>query len=330
MSTTTARPVAALGPVIHGHVAVSFNVIRVLVPFGFDIYVSDGHLRPRLFRARESVLQVDGSAILRRQESQWFYIKDKDRTAYEAKLQANLGTILQSSDVPPVERFEVLMGAVNSQLRTAFQIIQIDTAVEESNNAGRHIAQLVSQSDLLPSELMAIAQHNNHTFAHILNTSSFAVCLAMSMDIRDPIELRHIAAGAMLHDLGKRFLPRRLLESAAQLSRADRQLMAEHPQKGYEELHDRSDVSFAQLMMVYQHHERTDGSGYPVGVLGRDIHPWARLCSIVDIFDALTGKRPYRKPMSVDAALAELDTMAGTRLDAEMVRCWKTVMSKPF
>jgi HD-GYP domain-containing protein (c-di-GMP phosphodiesterase class II) len=327
MSTTIAKPAAALGPVIHGFVGVSFNVIRAIVPFGFDIYVSDGLLRPRLFRARDSVLEVDHSALVRRQESQWFYIKGKDRLAYEAKLHDNLETILACGNMPAVERFEVLMGAVSAQLRTAFQIIQVDAAVEKSNNAGRHIAQLVTQSDLLPAELMAIAQHNNHTFAHILNTSSFAAYLAMSLGIRDPAELQQIAVGGMLHDLGKRFLPRRLIESASQLNREERRLITQHPQRGYEELHARPDMSFGQLMMVYQHHERVDGSGYPVGVLGREIHPWARLCGIVDVFEALTGKRPYRTPLSVEEALAELDTMAGTRLDAEMVQCWKSVMS---
>jgi HD-GYP domain-containing protein (c-di-GMP phosphodiesterase class II) len=327
MSTTSVSLSSTLGPAIHGHVAVSGHVLRSLAPFHFDLFISDGHAKPRLFRARDSEFDLDDTALVRRQDSQWFYIRDKDRDAYQSRLHDNLDKILQCAEVPVVERFDVLLGAVSAELRSAFRLLKADAAVEESQNAGRHVADLVSQNSILPDELMAIAQHHNDTFAHVLNASNFAVWLGQAYGFRDPDYLRRIAVGAMLHDVGKRFLPKRLLGNPARISCSERQLLAQHPQKGYEELQGRADLSFGQLMMIYQHHERIDGEGYPVGLVGDEIHPWARLCAVVDTFENLTSRRYSRKTTEPAVALAELRGMGGTRLDSEMVRCFCSKMS---
>jgi HD-GYP domain-containing protein (c-di-GMP phosphodiesterase class II) len=87
-------------------------------------------------------------------------------------------------------------------------------------------------------------------------------------------------------------------------------------------------MSHEQLMVVYQHHERIDGSGYPVGFQGDEIHPWARMLAIVDVFDAITGRRPYRKSAASSEAMEYICSNAGTHFDPEMVACWKSIMDK--
>ena len=81
-------------------------------------------------------------------------------------------------------------------------------------------------------------------------------------------------------------------------------------------------------MMAYQHHERVDGRGYPVGVLGDEIHPWARLLAVVDVFDALTGARPYRHSLSQQQALDYQRQRAGARFDPEILQCWLSAMTR--
>jgi len=105
-------------------------------------------------------------------------------------------------------------------------------------------------------------------------------------------------------------------------------LIESHTQRGYEELCDRADLEFGQLMMVYQHHEHIDGRGYPVRIMGDEIHPWAKLLAVVDVFDALTGKRSYRRPMSSQAALDHLQARAGRQFDPKVVDCWIAAMQQ--
>jgi HD-GYP domain-containing protein (c-di-GMP phosphodiesterase class II) len=132
----------------------------------------------------------------------------------------------------------------------------------------------------------------------------------------------------MLHDIGKRFIPASILTKPARLDPAERAIVELHPIRGYEELQHRPDLSFGQLMMVYQHHERIDGTGYPVGIQGDEIHPWAKLAAVVDVFDAMTGNRPYRRPASVKFALNYIHQNLGTHFDSEAGQCWISAMSE--
>ena len=79
-------------------------------------------------------------------------------------------------------------------------------------------------------------------------------------------------------------------------------------------------------MMVYQHHERLDGNGYPVGITGDEIHPWGKLCAVVDIYEAVTSQRPYRTPMTRQQAIDLLRRESGKALEMEVVECWISII----
>ena len=88
----------------------------------------------------------------------------------------------------------------------------------------------------------------------------------------------------------------------------------------------REDVTWGGLMAVYQHHERVDGSGYPARLTGEEIHEWARICAIADVFDAMQSDRSYRKAHTLKDVLEYLESRAGREFDAEMVRCWNSAI----
>jgi len=132
----------------------------------------------------------------------------------------------------------------------------------------------------------------------------------------------------MLHDLGKRFIPSRILTKTTRLTPEEREIVESHPTRGYVELCEKSDLDFGQLMMVYQHHEHMDGNGYPVKVMADEIHPWARMLAVVDVFDSMTAKRPEGRAATLDQVLDFLRQQAGTQFDCEVVKCWTSAMTK--
>jgi HD-GYP domain-containing protein (c-di-GMP phosphodiesterase class II) len=142
------------------------------------------------------------------------------------------------------------------------------------------------------------------------------------MGATDPGTLAEIAAGGLLHDIGKRHVPPHILNKPAKLSEEEFELVKEHPATGFREVATRDDLSWGQLMMIYQHHERNDGSGYPASIMRDDIHPWARICAIADVFDALTCQRPYRKAMPLPEVCEYLTKNAGRWFEPELVQCW--------
>jgi HD-GYP domain-containing protein (c-di-GMP phosphodiesterase class II) len=101
----------------------------------------------------------------------------------------------------------------------------------------------------------------------------------------------------------------------------EREQVERHPQASYEALLP-CGLSRGQLMMAYQHHERIDGGGYPVGVMDDEIHPWAKIVAIADRFDALSTGRAYRRGLELPQAIAQLELEAQGGLDAEMTQCW--------
>jgi HD-GYP domain-containing protein (c-di-GMP phosphodiesterase class II) len=130
---------------------------------------------------------------------------------------------------------------------------------------------------------------------------------------------------ALVHDLGKLYIPAEILGKPSPLSRAEYELVKKHPEFGHDIL---SPLNFPWPLakIVLQHHERMDGQGYPFGLTGQQIIFEARLLSVVDAFDAMTSDRPYRKKKSTETALIELSDLAGTVYDAKIVEAFVTMI----
>ncbi|HEY2251493.1 MAG TPA: HD domain-containing phosphohydrolase, partial [Planctomycetaceae bacterium] len=122
-------------------------------------------------------------------------------------------------------------------------------------------------------------------------------------------------------------IPDTVLTKPGALSPEDRALVKEHPRTGFLKLSRRTDLSIGQLMMVYQHHERIDGKGYPVGQVGAGIHEWGRMCAVVDVYEALTSNRPYRRALGQEEAFGIMGRDAGQALDKELFTCWTQTIS---
>lgn len=246
-----------------------------------------------------------------------------------ADLMGSLGDLVSDESMSPGDRFQMLQVAVSFEVERTLKAVDPGQYVALSANVAKHITSLVTATGLLPDEMFAIARHDAQTFTHVTNTAGYTVMLAERLGYTDEEELMQIAMGAMLHDIGKRRIPRHILAKPGSLTREERAVVQTHPLRGYEELAKRSDVTEEQRLMVYQHHERMDGTGYPVRILGGEIHPWARMLSVVDVFEALTGSRPYRKPMTLHEAADHVASRAGTQLDKEMVECWIAALNCP-
>lgn len=312
-----------------GYVPLASSVLRCLGDTELDLFfwntVND---RPVLFRDGSSPIDPGRIDDLLQKCGDYLYIRSGDFEDACQCVLASLESIMADEAIAPQGRFELMQTALSFEVEKTLKTIDPGEYIELVDRVGGQIRNLVGGNNVLPSDLFAIARHDSHTFSHVTNVAGYAVVLAEAIGISDPLELDEIAVGAMLHDMGKRFIPNSVLTKASRLDDQERVAIQEHPLLGYEDLAQREDVTHAQRMMVYQHHEHIDGGGYPVRVLGDEIHPWAKLLSIVDVFDALTGRRPYRKPMRRSEATQFIAERAGTQFDKEMARCWVSVINK--
>ena len=328
--TALAANGAGVSDDVVGYAPIWLSTLEMMGRFNHDLYIlNEGAKKPVLLRSRDHSEDDDAvlSPLVRRGVKK-LYVKVGDYARYTEQLEKHLDAILVREDLKPTERCAILQAAVAARVDQAMRLIQCDKAIETSKKIGSQIAELLPGSDSLPSDLFRMVRHDTYTFTHLTNVSCYCVLLAEKLGISDKAELEEIAEGGLLHDLGKRAIPTTILNKPGPLTNAEFKIIQTHPQVGYEELCGRSDVTFSQLMMVYQHHEKIDGTGYPVRITGEEMHPWARICAVVDVFDAMTCKRPYRGRMPLGDVLSHMERGAGAHLDKEMVRCWTSVMSE--
>jgi len=159
----------------------------------------------------------------------------------------------------------------------------------------------------------ALDMRDHETEGHTQRVTEMTLQLALRIDIPRK-DLIHIRRGAALHDIGKMGIPDRILHKPGPLTAEEWDTMRQHPQYACALLSPIDYLRPAKDIPCY-HHERWDGSGYPVGLKGEEIPLPARLFAVVDVYDALTSDRPYRSAWSKQAALNYIQDQAGTLFD---------------
>jgi putative two-component system response regulator len=160
---------------------------------------------------------------------------------------------------------------------------------------------------------------DSDTGDHIIRMSRYCACLARAMGMPDE-DCELVLATTPLHDVGKIAIPDRILLKPGPLTPEEWDVMKTHAIIGGEILSG-GDSSFLKMAeeIARTHHERWDGKGYPAGRKGTEIPLVGRICSVCDVFDALTSDRPYKKAWTVDDAVKEIRKMSGTYFDPEVV-----------
>lgn len=155
------------------------------------------------------------------------------------------------------------------------------------------------------------------THTHCQRVIYYSLTLGRMMGLSEH-EMVTLERGVFLHDIGKIHMPDSVLLKPGFLSDEERTVMQQHPAIGYEMLrHNPLLTDAAEIVLT--HHERYNGSGYPMGLTGEDIPLGARICAITDTFDALTSIRPYRMPMSFEDACNYIKSERGRHYDPQIV-----------
>jgi HD-GYP domain-containing protein (c-di-GMP phosphodiesterase class II) len=303
------------------------TLIPATVP-GVSLYLPAGNgLRPQLYRGADfPVTQADIDQLQDRGVGT-LYVAVGEHGAYQQYLREHLEPLLDDESVPIARRMGCLNEVVRDVLAGVFRKGNLDDCIDELRHLGARTVQVICRDDVLLSDLRGVLHHDYHTFTHSANVAYYCVMLATRMGMRDEQELTALATGALLHDAGKLDVPAGLLTKPGRLDDDELRIVRRHPTAGYRRLCRRNDLSRAQLMMVYQHHERVDGDGYPARSPGRDIDDWAKICAVADVFEALTSNRPYRMGLSIPAACATMEAGSGTHFDPEILACWKQIVS---
>lgn len=186
----------------------------------------------------------------------------------------------------------------------------------------RIVADIFTRYDHLV-QLTDIRLHDTYTFAHSVNVSVLSAIMGKYSGFSEE-DMRALVMGGLLHDLGKISVSPKILNKKGRLTPAEFEEIKNHPMEGARRISEFGWMlpkSSFLSMVAAQHHEHVDGSGYPRGIQGDQMHMFAKMVSIADVYDALTSERPYKKAYTPSVAFSIMKNNAG-HFDAELLECF--------
>ena len=219
---------------------------------------------------------------------------------------------------------EELLGFLKALAEQA--AIAVDNAMLFDSLTRSNVELTLAYDDTIEGWSRALDLRDKETEGHSLRVTEQTLILARSFGLRDD-ELAHIRWGALLHDIGKMGVPDGILLKPGPLTDEEWVVMKKHPSMAYEML---SPIRYLRhaLDIPYCHHEKWDGTGYPRGLKGEQIPLAARLFAVVDVWDALTSDRPYRKAWSEEKTIEHIQSGSGTHFDPQVVQTFLLDLDK--
>lgn len=209
-------------------------------------------------------------------------------------------------------------GELMRQVITKISEYEYEDAIEALIQAKDKTAQLQEMFNATVGGMALMAETRDpYTAGHQHRVSQFACDIAIHMGLSKD-QLESIRISGLLHDIGKIRVPVSLLNRPGKLLKAEWELIKMHPLVGYKIL---KNIPFPWPIadIVYQHHERIDGSGYPRGLTGKDILLEAKIMAVADVIEAISSHRPYRPALPIESALNEIKNQKGSLFDEAVV-----------
>jgi putative nucleotidyltransferase with HDIG domain len=197
-------------------------------------------------------------------------------------------------------------------------------SMQDVNDSCSALVEVVGKEELSPL-LKKIRDHNNLIYVHSLRFASMMALFAKAIGLPREQQIL-VASGGMLHDIGMMTISRDLLNKNGKLSNGEMTTIRGHVAMGQKILLATKSIPKGVQMIVTQHHERLDGAGYPLGLKAEDLNELARMAGIIDVFCALTDRRPYRRTVAPHVALETMATEMKGQLDLDLLIKFKEIL----
>ena len=192
------------------------------------------------------------------------------------------------------------------------------------SDACQPLVEVVANEDF-KQMLHGVKDHDNYSFAHSMRVATYLALFGCNLRLpRDEQIL--LASGGLLHDIGKMSIPHEVLNKPGRLDEAERAVMEGHVTASVAYLERCQDLPKGIITIAAQHHEKVDGTGYPLGLAGSKLNRLARIACIIDVFTALTDRRVYKPPIEAEAALKLMVDEMASQLDIKLLGLFRQML----
>lgn len=248
------------------------------------------------------------------------YIKVEDETVYNDFISVTTDSILGNPNVATEKKLATLLNMTEQNMAELFMQVNVNEATaQKTQQVVKNYVQILCDSPKTLATLLKLVAHGEYLYYHSIATSIFSMFISKATGQFNQKFMEIVGLGGFLHDIGCTQLPQEITNSAVELSSAQWKEMRQHPRLGLQMLEGTQGIPDEVRFIVYQHHEKCDGHGYPNGLLSSAIYYPAKIVSVADAFSALISKRPFRSAYTVEQAIKILQSEAG-KFDREIVR----------
>lgn len=259
-----------------------------------------------LFRPRNLVWASSDTERLKDFGVSELFIHCRQKEEHYEFLESNIRKVLESNQIDAKRKSKIMFETSQTMMRDVFENHQSPATVKRSVSMVKNSIDFLKDKENF-IQLMTMASADFSEYTHAVQVSAYSISLAKQIGMKSFNELSAIGIGALLHDIGKVKVDRRILDKKTYLNADERDEVRKHPQYGYEILKPQKSVPEMAEQIVLQHHERPNGSGYPQN-LSEDMLIGAKIVAISDCFDCLTSNRPWQPALkSIEAIQVMLE-----------------------
>ena len=249
------------------------------------------------------------------------YIREGEEDPDEENISLLAKSVIEKTRVEDRAKVK-LTESVKKRVAEGIQYLYNNTETQDFADATDKITgelmRAISDNEAIAVDISTLKISDEYTFKHSVDVATMAMIVAKQPGLNEK-EVYEIGIAGLLHDLGKSKIPNEVLNKPGRLSEEEFEIMKQHSVYGYEILKEKEGYSPAILLGVLQHHEKMNGRGYPLGVSSDKMHLFAKILSVVDIYDALVTERSYKKAFSQRDAVEMIMSMT-QELDLEVMR----------
>jgi len=225
---------------------------------------------------------------------------------------------LNKEDRSKVKLNESVKKRVAEGISYLYSNTSANTFADTTKSIADDLMNAITDNDALAFDIGMLKVSDEYTFKHSVDVATIAMVIAKKMNMNDK-QVYEIGVAGLLHDIGKSKIPNEILNKPGKLTEEEFAVMKQHPVFSYRIIKDNSDISDAVKIAVLQHHEKTNGRGYPMAVGADKITTYAKVLAIADIYDALVTERPYKSAFSQRDAIEMIMAMT-IELDIDIMK----------
>jgi HD-GYP domain-containing protein (c-di-GMP phosphodiesterase class II) len=293
-----------------------------------DLYLVHGSGRPVLYRSPGSAYTPSDCLQLAGQGVTHLYVPLAQHRVFQAVVSRRLVEAYEDPALERAERTRIVRGACGKMIEDFMaEPGTPGLAGTIGAMADRFSAWCTADGDQF-GHLLDMSAHDYYTITHMVNVGVGCGLLGAELLGPDDPMVRDLVLGGLVHDVGKRGVPAEVLNKEGKLTDEEWEVLREHPTVGAAILSAQEHPEPLAVEMALSHHERLDGKGYPNRLVESKIGLPARICAVVDIYDAMTSSRPYRGPIPPRTVLAKMREEVGTAVDGAVFAAWERVVER--